>query len=581
MQSIAATGANSIEITPRIWTATATSNTVISDPAKTESDASLIQGIENAQADGLSVILKPAISTLDDQGSSALAPSDVGAFFASYKAEIVHLATIAQQTGVEVLAIGNEMSSLSGAQYQSYWTDIIGAVRSVYHGELTYAAATDEASKVSFWSQLDVIGVNTYPPLPASGTPTVADLVNAWSQVPTDPYWAAAFDHQSPVDFLQSLAAQYGKQVLMTEAGYRSMDYGATITGSWQTTGAMDLQEQANAYAAFLQVWTEHSGPWLQGVEFWQWDLNNAFSPTGFSPMGKPALAIVTEYFKGVGPFLAANIELLTGSQIARLAALGINTIVATDRDVQLSEAQAAALGANHISLSEPDGTGAQTLTWNADGSLLDTHYYAINGQSYTDYDIVYNANGKPASAAYSSGMTNSWAYSADASLHEFVQNNITGRPWTTTDTIYGPNGQPASESWHDGATLVQTETWNADGSVHDVHYFDVANHDFTDFDVAYGANGKQASATYSNGIVYSWAYNADGSLHQFVQNYIAGKPWTTTDTIYGPNGKPASESWHDGTTLVQTETWNADGSVHDVHYFNVANHDFTDYDVA
>src|SRR6267154_2739414 len=147
MQAIAQTGANSIEIAPRIWTTTHT--------AKTESDQSLIQGILNAEKDGLSVVLKPAISPLDGAGSSALAPTDVAAFFASYKAEIVHLAQIAQETGVQTFALGNEMSSLTGAQYLPYWTDIISAVRAVYHGELTYAAATDAAYKVSFWSQLD------------------------------------------------------------------------------------------------------------------------------------------------------------------------------------------------------------------------------------------------------------------------------------------------------------------------------------------------------------------------------------------------------------------------------------------
>jgi hypothetical protein len=219
MQATVADGANSIEIVPRIWTSTASSSTVIADPTKTESDASLIQGINNAHADGLSVVLKPNISTLDGSGSSALAPSDIAGFFSSYKAEIVHLATIAQQSGAEVLAIGNEMSSLSGASYRSYWTDIISSVRAVYHGEITYAAATDEASKVSFWDQVDTIGVNTYPPLTSSNTPTVQDLVHAWTEVPINPYYAAAFEYKSPVDFLHGLSEQYGKPVLMTEVG--------------------------------------------------------------------------------------------------------------------------------------------------------------------------------------------------------------------------------------------------------------------------------------------------------------------------------------------------------------------------
>jgi Ca2+-binding RTX toxin-like protein len=319
-QTIASLGSNSIELTARIWTQTGTTDTVIADPAKTESDASLLAGFQAAHADGLSVVFRAAISPLNGTPTSSMAPSDVGAFFASYKAEIVHLATIAQQGGVETFAIGNEMSSLTGAQYRGYWTDLISAVRQVYHGELTYSAATDEASKVSFWDQLDTIGVNTYPPLTSSNTPTVQDLVHAWSEVPINPYWAAALEYKSPVDFLHALSEQYSKPVLMTEVGYRSIDGTAIAPGSWTSNGTPNNSAQADAYNAFFQVWTAHGGSWLKGVELWQWDLNNQYNSNGYSPMGKPAAAIVSQYFHGNGfvPDLTIN-----GSSIADIIDLG------------------------------------------------------------------------------------------------------------------------------------------------------------------------------------------------------------------------------------------------------------------
>ena len=244
---------------------------------------------------------RAGISALDGTPGFGLAPADVGSFFASYTAEIVRLATIAQAGGVATFAIGNEMSSLSGQPYRGYWTDLISAVREVYQGELTYAAATDEALKVSFWDQLDLIGVNTYPPLTSSTTPTVQELVQAWSEVPFNPYYSAAFGNQSPVDFLHSLSQQYGLQVLMTEVGYRSVDGAAIRPGSWTTVGAADTGEQADAFSAFFQVWTAHGGSWMRGVELWQWDLNNQYSSTGYSVMGKPAEAVVSQYFHGDG----------------------------------------------------------------------------------------------------------------------------------------------------------------------------------------------------------------------------------------------------------------------------------------
>lgn len=300
-QTIASLGSNSIELTDRIWTQTGTSDTVIADPAKSESDASLLASFQAAHAAGLSVVFRAAISPLDGTATSSMAPTDVSAFFASYEAEIVHLATIAQAGGVETFAIGNEMSSLTGAQYRGYWTDLISAVRAVYHGDLTYSAATDEASHVSFWDELDTIGVNTYPPLTSSETPTVQDLVNAWSQVPINPYYAAAFDYQSPVDFLHSLSEQYGKPVLMTEVGYRSIDGTAIDPASWTSSGTADPAAQATAYNAFFQVWTAQGGSWLKGVELWQWDLSNEYNSTGYSPMGKTAETVVSQYFHGDG----------------------------------------------------------------------------------------------------------------------------------------------------------------------------------------------------------------------------------------------------------------------------------------
>ena len=319
-QQIAALGSNSVSLTARIWTDTKTTSDVFAHAGKTESDASLLAGFKAADAAGLSVVFKAAISPLDGSGSAKMSPTDIGAFFASYKAEIVRLAEVAQQGGVDTFVIGNEMSGLTGSAYRGYWSDIIASVRQVYHGELTYSAATDEALHVSFWDQLDIIGVNTYPPLTSSTTPTVQEMINAWTEVPYNPYFAAAFDYKSPVDFLHSLSETYGKQVLMTEAGFRSMDGTAMRPGSWVANAPADVAEQADAYNAFFQVWSAHGGSWMKGVELWQWDLNGNYNETGYSPMGKPAEAIVSQYFHGNGASLDLDI---TGSAIGDVIDLG------------------------------------------------------------------------------------------------------------------------------------------------------------------------------------------------------------------------------------------------------------------
>jgi Ca2+-binding RTX toxin-like protein len=298
MQAIAATNANAIEVAPRIFTQSKTSNEVIADPGKTESDANIATAIANAHALGLSVMLRPMLTGLDGSSAGQLTPSDPAAFFASYKTEILDLAHVAAQSGADSLSIGSELSHLSGSQYRSDWVDLINSVRAIYHGPITYSAATDEAIHVSFWDQLDEIGIDAYPPLTTSLSPTVDKMINAWNSMSADNYWAGVMNHMSPVDFFHSLATQYGKQVLFTEVGYRSVDGTNISPGGWSGT-TQDLQEQNDAFNAFFQVWGSEGGSWFKGANIWNWDATNLYSPTGYSPMGKPAQQLITEWYGG------------------------------------------------------------------------------------------------------------------------------------------------------------------------------------------------------------------------------------------------------------------------------------------
>ena len=188
-------------------------------------------------------------------------------------------------------------------------------------------------------------------------------------------------------------------------------------------------------------------------------------------------------------------------------------------------------------------------------------------------------------SASYSNGMTQTWSYNADGSLHEVVYNGIVGQRYTSSDTLY-ENGKAVSAVWTNGSTVLQTETWNADGTVHDIHYYGLTGA-YSDYDVVY-ANNKPVSASYSNGMTQTWGYNADGSLHEVIYNGIVGQPWTSSDTLY-ENGKPVSTVWTTGdstnqseaATIVRSQTWNSDGTVHDIHYFGITGQAYTDYDVV
>ncbi len=55
------------------------------------------------------------------------------------------------------------------ALYDRYWRELIGNIRDVYAGPLSYAANFDQFQEVGFWDALDVVGVNAYFPLSLRG----------------------------------------------------------------------------------------------------------------------------------------------------------------------------------------------------------------------------------------------------------------------------------------------------------------------------------------------------------------------------------------------------------------------------
>ena len=299
LDAIVAVGSNDVGLSPKLLISTAKSNQLVTDPVQSTSDASLIAGIRTAQAKGLKVLLEPHLQALDGTASSQLAPTDPTSFFASYKAALVHLATIAQQTGVDTLSVGNEMSTLSGSANRAQWLDVIAAVRKVYSGKLTYEAATFEASSVSFWDKVDVIGLNAYLSLSTNSNPTVSDLEKAWTTPPVDNYIAGKLNGQSVVDFMHSMSTTYGKQVLVTEVGYRSIDGAATNPGQWDRTGTADNTDQSNAYQALFQVMQSQGGRWFAGLNLWQYTIDPSASATSYDPVGKPAMSLVQQYFSG------------------------------------------------------------------------------------------------------------------------------------------------------------------------------------------------------------------------------------------------------------------------------------------
>ncbi|MBK8742833.1 MAG: hypothetical protein IPM02_26625 [Betaproteobacteria bacterium] len=270
-----------------------------------------------AQAAGLRVALKPQIvyHNADGLPNPSFTIRDPDQFFANYKAYLLQWAQLAEQHNVQILCIGNEMNYATRQIYTPYWNDIIGSIRQIYKGKLTYSPLTpqyvgdpvNEVTQIQFWNKLDYGGLEPYGVFAVSDNPTVTMLNNAWAQ-------AASGQSQSYYQLLSQLATFIGKPIIFSETGSPSVTGGARFGPN---TGAAEgapsnFNEQANWYRSFFETWALTPPAWLAGVFFW----NNNPDPaqmtgpgpylTNFNINGKPAEAIVATWFSGKtfpGPF--------------------------------------------------------------------------------------------------------------------------------------------------------------------------------------------------------------------------------------------------------------------------------------
>ena len=136
-----------------------------------------------------------------------------------------------------------------------FWHALIKKIRKVYKGKLTYCANWDDYEDVTFWNDLDYIGISAYFPLSDAQTPSIANLEKEWKPIKKQ---------------LASYSNEVGKPVLFTEYGYRSMDQPAWR--SWEheyKERPINNLAQANAYEALYKTfWKEK---WFAGGFAWKW----------------------------------------------------------------------------------------------------------------------------------------------------------------------------------------------------------------------------------------------------------------------------------------------------------------------
>ncbi len=288
LENLSRTGAGWIALVVT-WYQNDLGSLAIAPTEGTPTDSDLAKAVRTAHALGLKVMLKPHLDLWSDSahwrgqiGKFYTTESQWQTWFAAYRAFIEHFAALARDLGAEQFCIGCELEGTSGRTED--WRRVVAGVRALYRGPILYAANhSGEELRLDWWDAVDYIGVDAYYPLATHLEPTARELAAAWA-----PKVAA----------LGGLAARWGKPLLLTEVGYRSLDGACMHPWDYQIRGEVDLEEQADAYRAVREAFSGR--PWFSGIYWWSWSpdpYEGGPDDDGFTPHDKPAEDVVREWY--------------------------------------------------------------------------------------------------------------------------------------------------------------------------------------------------------------------------------------------------------------------------------------------
>ena len=289
LAKLAEMGGNAVSITPFSF---------MRDPGKpaflrfssgsgSENDESVIHSALTAKSLGMSVMLKPHIWLGGGSWPGDIhmqSDADWQQFFNNYHRWMRHYALMAEMYQIDVLCVGVELAKTTATQGDR-WREMIGKLRQLYSGQMTYAANWgDDFEKLSFWDDLDFIGLNCYYPLSDKTAPSDAELRAGVSNI------AAR---------VAAIQKKYSKPVLITEIGFTS------TPSPWQQPHEsarrkpVDLDAQARSYRAVFE--TMQHADWLRGIYWWKWPSYLEYGgnrDNDFTPNNKPAEDVVRQWYQ-------------------------------------------------------------------------------------------------------------------------------------------------------------------------------------------------------------------------------------------------------------------------------------------
>jgi len=284
---IAASGANYVCLLPFAFMRSHQPNVYFNSTHQWwgETPQGISECVRLAHDHGMKVMIKPQI-WMHDYFTGNITfqnENDWKQFERDYTAYIFSFVEVADTMHAEMFCIGTELDSFVLHRPQ-YWSHLIDTIRSVYHGQITYAENWDCYSDFPLWNKLDYIGINAYFPLSDASTPAVNELAKGWKKY---------------CEPMHALSEKTGKPVVFTEFGYRSVDYCAKQPWDAYDNSKMNYLAQQNAYEAlFHECWNQQ---WFAGGFCWKWFSKNNYpdvtQETDYTPQGKPAAQVLKNWY--------------------------------------------------------------------------------------------------------------------------------------------------------------------------------------------------------------------------------------------------------------------------------------------
>ncbi|BEP14739.1 hypothetical protein acdb102_30500 [Acidothermaceae bacterium B102] len=274
----ASTAANWVAVTFAALQATAQSTQIHWRDAPTVTDDEVRAEIARARSLGLSVCLKPVVNCADGTWRAHINFFDVDVppepkwsdWWASYTEFMTHYAAIAQETGCAMLCIGCEMVQTD--RRADEWRALIGTVREVFDGLITYNCDKYQEDHVTWWDAVDVMSSSGYYP------------VGHWDE---------------QLDRIEAVVAREGKPFLFLEAGCPSRAGSQHLPNDWTFDGPPSLEAQRAWYAEAFASTSQRD--WVGGFVLWDWPaalpVGDPAQGRGYDIIGKPAADLVRDHY--------------------------------------------------------------------------------------------------------------------------------------------------------------------------------------------------------------------------------------------------------------------------------------------